>query len=60
CFPSDPELLAVLERAVELFSHAASVPCCMDTRTRNDYASIDVYLMRDSLEKYGLWKAVYQ
>lgn len=58
--PSDPDAIMVLERAVELFSRASSVSCRMDPKAMADYASLDVYLIRDSMEKYGLWKTVPQ
>lgn len=47
----------VLEKAVELFSRAlsGSVSCRTDSKPMKDYASLDVYLMRDSMEKHGLW-----
>ena len=60
--PCDPDSLMVLEKAVELFSNASSRSafCRMDPGSMDDYASLDVYLMRDSMEKYGVWKTVSQ
>ena len=56
----DPDSLIVLEKAIELFSRAGSgsASCRMHPGSIDDYASLDVYLMRDSMEKYGLWKTV--
>lgn len=57
---TDPESLVLLEKAIGLFSLAASRSPSrrMDPGSMDDYASLDVYLVRDSMENYGLWKAV--
>lgn len=56
----DPDSLILLEKAIGLFSRAGSgsASCRMNPESMDDYASLDVYLMRDSMEKYGLWRKI--
>jgi len=55
---SDPDVMMILEKAIHLFSQTSqglssrrNVPAII-----SDYASLDVYLMRESMEKHGIWK----
>jgi len=55
----DPEMLCVLEKAILLFSppeEGGRPPARHSSAILEDYAELDACLLRESLEKYGIWK----
>lgn len=56
----DHESLSILEKAILLFTPSGSGPSPLfrDQGINDDYASLDVYLMRESMERYGILKGV--
>ncbi len=54
----DHESLSILERAIGLYRSrgATSGYSAEENRYLEDYAALDVYLMHDSMERYGLLK----